>query len=726
VNNREFKVQVIETDVQWKSGLRSRLELGEDGLALFLNPAFDSWAVKGESASGGDIVVDECGQAYWTVLEIDPRDDQRRSWKLVRHNPITGLIEEALTFAGCGAIEPRELWLTPDYLWVFDHITVHPPAGPFKGRMIALSRDTYQIVDEFVITDLIDLDAEPNGKSFYALTEEDDKAFVCRYVPFQSHSKHCLALSKVKKPTAIAVSSDDQVYILDSDEGKIVRVDFDSKEETVLSTIHAAKLKDCTPSAMQIDDRGVIFIARNNPAAVYMFDGDGSLLGEMELPAGISDITGIGFAGRSVILATNLGLAKFTLTKSPIGQEGFFYSCTLDNGEVEGLWHRIALTGNLPSKSTVDVYYYASDDVALRDAFDRAINAGGVSTEEKTSRIENLLRPHWTGPETFSLAAAAEATSLQSVSSDSLDLILDPNKGRFAWFKLRLKTFDQKSRPTIRSVRIYYPRLSYLRYLPPAYRDDPVSAGFLERFLSIFETTFEGLDQEIDGLFRYFDPTLAPKDFLPWLASWVNLSLDEGLSEERIRQFIRRAPYLYSRKGTAPALTEFLRIYSGTAVHIHEFFNAVKPIILGQTDRALGRGWALLGSGPRGINVGTSSIVGYSAVRDRVSDPDEPFLPFARRFAISINMDRNEFEKRKATFERIVREQAPTHTNFTLSVTGDQKGIGQAVLGVSAVVNETKPYRVGLTQLGTASALAKGPRALRVERGAWVGSSRRL
>jgi phage tail-like protein len=726
VSNREFKVQVIETDAQWKSGLRSRLELGSDGLALFLNPAFDSWAVKGQSASG-DIVVDECGQTYWTVLEIDPRDEHKRSWKLVRHNPITGLIEEVLTFAGCGAIEPRELWLTPDSLWVFDHITVHPPAGPFKGRMIALSRDTYQIVDEFVIPELIDIDAEPNGKSFYALTEEDDKSFVCRYVPFQSHSKHCLALSKVKKPAAIAVSSDDKVYVLDSGDGKLVRVDFDSKEETVLSTIHAAKLKDFTPTAMQIDERGVIFIARNNPSTVYMFDGDGSLLGEMELPTGISDITGIGFAGRSVILATNLGLAKFTLTKNPIGQEGFFYSRTLDNGEVEGLWHRIALKGNLPSKSTVDVYYYASDDVALRDAFDRAINASGVSIEEKTSRIDNLLTPHWTGPETFSVAAAAaEAASLESVSSELLDLILNPNKGRFAWFKLRLKTFDQKSRPTIRSARVYYPRLSYLRYLPPAYRDDPVSAGFLERFLSIFETTFEGFDQEIDGLFRYFDPTLAPKGFLPWLASWINLSLDEDLPEKRVREFIRRAPYLYSRKGTSAALTEFLRIYSGKAVYVNEFFTAVKPLILGQKDHALGRGLALLGSGPRGINVGTSSIVGFSAVRDRVSDPDEPFLPFARRFSISISMDRNEFERRKATLERIVREQAPTHTSFTLSVTGDQKTIGQAVLGVSAVVNETKPYRVGLTQLGTASALAKGPRALRIERGAWVGGSGRL
>jgi hypothetical protein len=126
------------------------------------------------------------------------------------------------------------------------------------------------------------------------------------------------------------------------------------------------------------------------------------------------------------------------------------------------------------------------------------------------------------------------------------------------------------------------------------------------------------------------------------------------------------------------------------------------------------------------MRVGDTTVVGYAAIRDRVSDPDEPFLPLARRFTVSIDMDREEFLRRQATLKRIVTEQAPAHTSFTLRTTADQRTIGQAVLGTTAVVHESQPYRVGLTQLGSGSAVGKGPEVLRLERGAWVGSSRRL
>src|SRR4029078_3789781 len=46
--------------------------------------------------------------------------------------------------------------------------------------------------------------------------------------------------------------------------------------------------------------------------------------------------------------------------------------------------------------------------------------------------------------------------------------------------------------------------------------------------------------------------------------------------------------------------------------------------------------------------------------------------------------------------------------------------------GISASVNASQPYRVGLTQLGVGSAIAKGPRVMRPERATWLGSTRRV
>src|SRR5262249_3509327 len=151
----------------------------------------------------------------------------------------------------------------------------------------------------------------------------------------------------------------------------------------------------------------------------------------------------------------------------------------------------------------------------------------------------------WKGPEIFKgTTADAEAAP---------DMLPLENKGRYLWLKLRLLTFDASKRPTIRSARIYYQRMSYLRYIPPAYREDPVSAAFLERFLSLFESVFHGIELEIDQLHRFFDPKLAPPGFLPWLASWINLSVDDDLPTDRVRRLIRRAPDLYGRKGTPTA-----------------------------------------------------------------------------------------------------------------------------------------------------------------------------
>jgi phage tail-like protein len=717
----EFKVQVIETDAQWKSGLWSRLDFGAGGLSLFLNPAFEKFLF-GERAGfhGGDIVVDECGQTYWTTME-------GTEWSLFRHNPLTDQVERVLTFSGCDHINPRELWLDENYLWIFDQAE----GDARKGRMLAFSRDNWQIILEFVIDELIDVYFQPQGY-FYSIEKNNGGTRVCRYSTTMPAGKSdCFTLKNSKEQVAVAAGAEGIVYLLDAVQGRLIKFEPETKKETVLAAPQEKLLKGFKPSAMQIDKRGVIFLSSSDPASLHMFDKDGSYLGQADLPSKVTRIVGLGFnQSGGILLATDQGLAKFSLSKNPVGQEGVFYSRTLDNGQPESLWHRVALQGRIPNKASVEVYYFTSDNQALKDAYDKAFSGAG-SIEEKTNQIESMLGTSWTGPETFKglerpKARTEKPGEREPEQIDKPDLILNPNKGRYLWLKLKLTTFDQKSRPTIRSARIYYPRLSYLRYLPPVYREGPVSAAFLERFLSIFETSFGTLEQEIDQLFRYFDPNLAPKDFLPWLASWINLSLDDDVPEQRVRQFIRRAASLYSRKGTARALVEFLEIYTGKSVFITEFLRGLKPMIIGEKDSILGGGLVLLGSGPKGMRVGDTSVVGYSAIRDRVSDADEPFLALARRFTVTIDMDREEFLRRQATLTRIVTEQAPAHTSFTIRIVTDSRTVGKAVLGVSAVVHESRPYRVGLTQLGSGSATGKGPDVLRLERGAWVGSSRRM
>jgi phage tail-like protein len=107
---------------------------------------------------------------------------------------------------------------------------------------------------------------------------------------------------------------------------------------------------------------------------------------------------------------------------------------------------------------------------------------------------------------------------------------------------------------------------SYLKYLPSFLGGNE----FLGRFLLIFEQILTPVDRQIDQLYQYFDPRLAPPDFLPWLASWLGLVLDERWPEGQRRELIRAAVELYEWRGTRRGLSEFLRLYTGFAPEIIE------------------------------------------------------------------------------------------------------------------------------------------------------------
>ncbi len=743
MTDREFKVQVMETESQWKGGLRTRLAFGSDGISLFANAAFESWLIdeKWENG-GGDIVVDECGQTYWTAKQ----SGESTSWSLFRQNPLTHQIERVLEFAGCGKIEPQEMWLTGDYLWIFDRL---------ENRVLVYSRNNLQIIFEFRIGEnLIDVDLDRRG-ILCVLAREANKFRIYRHaIPPGADSQ--FKLQMVKNPVALAVAPDGAIYVLDSDRGRLIRVDPLTGKEQALGAPSEKLLQGFVPSAMQIDERGVIYLTRNDPAELHVFNGDGSYLGRtsqvnddivwqgIELPpassntccpdatadAEIKRIGGIGFdKDGGVYLSTDRGLAKFTLANNPVGQDGLFYSQTLDNGQNQALWHRLGLHGQFPTKTNVEAYYYASDDASLRAAYD-AVLIGAGSVEEKAIELEKLLGPHWNGPQTFKGSddplQEPRKSNITTSGPAPADMLFESNRGRFLWFKLKLVTFDQKVRPSIRAARIYYHRNSYLRYLPLTYREDAPSAAFLERFLSLFETVFDGLDQEIDQLFRYFNPGVAPPGFLPWLASWIHVAVDEDLPSASIRRLIQRAPALFGRKGTVAAITEFLEIYTGRPVFLVEQMRGLRPLIVGSETLKLGAGTLLLGDGLKGFRLGDTSIVGHAGVRDRVSDINEPFLPLLRRFTILIDLPREEFLWRAPTLRRIVDEQKPAYTSCTIRLTTDQMMIGKAVLGVSASVTDAQPYRVGFTPLGTASAMTPEPHLLRLERGASAGGKGRL
>jgi phage tail-like protein len=181
-------------------------------------------------------------------------------------------------------------------------------------------------------------------------------------------------------------------------------------------------------------------------------------------------------------------------------------------------------------------------------------------------------------------------------------------------------------------------RSELLNLLPAMYAND----DFMGRFLCIFEDTLKPLMQLADNLHYYFNPLTAPPELVPWLATWVNLVLDESWSMEQRRQLIHSAADLYSRRGTRRGLTEYLKLYTGIEPEVTEY---VDGMVLGSE--------TLLG-----IN---TTIAG----RERHS------------FTVTIRLQgltEEELTFKEASIRRIIESEKPAHTGYRLNLLTNGNG----------------------------------------------------
>lgn len=100
--------------------------------------------------------------------------------------------------------------------------------------------------------------------------------------------------------------------------------------------------------------------------------------------------------------------------------------------------------------------------------------------------------------------------------------------------------------------------------LPAIYQEDEFSM----RFVGGFDDVLAPIMLTLDCLIDYFDPAVAPTDFLDWLAGWVGIEIDEGWATERRRAAVATAVEMYRMRGTINGLRANLEVLSGGTVEI--------------------------------------------------------------------------------------------------------------------------------------------------------------
>jgi phage tail-like protein len=93
---------------------------------------------------------------------------------------------------------------------------------------------------------------------------------------------------------------------------------------------------------------------------------------------------------------------------------------------------------------------------------------------------------------------------------------------------------------------------------------------FAMRWMLAFDEVIAPCISSIDNIEHYFDPDLAPADFVEMLAWWIGVELDETWSEQSRRSLVSEAASLYRVRGTVAGMKRHVAIYTGVEPEIEE------------------------------------------------------------------------------------------------------------------------------------------------------------
>jgi phage tail-like protein len=344
------------------------------------------------------------------------------------------------------------------------------------------------------------------------------------------------------------------------------------------------------------------------------------------------------------------------------------------------------------------------------------------------------------------------------------DCLIRSGQGRYLWLRIDFTSTGAVT-PAVCDTRIEFPRISLRRYLPAIYGQEPVSADFTDRFLSLFDTGFRSIEWIADNLAMWFDPLATPAGFLPWLASWVGTVFDPTWPESRRRYYLKNAARLFLLRGTREGLRQQVLLFLGlsaceccqceqSCTCTPKPRNCAPPkpqacpwepprLILEhyQLRRWLFVGQGRLGDdavlwGKRIVNRAQLSENSQADAVKLIGTPDpyhDPLLVHAYRFSVFVPAACGSDPAARRSLLRMIEAEKPAHTVAQTIFVEPRFRIGfQSMIGLDSVVAR---YPAGITldqtTLGGASVIPEAPGArggpkLEIGRSSTLGQTTRL
>lgn len=359
----------------------------------------------------------------------------------------------------------------------------------------------------------------------------------------------------------------------------------------------------------------------------------------------------------------------------------------LDSGIARCRWHRVRIELELPERTGLEV---------------------SLATVEKLEAP--IADGDWQVVDAGSLAPAPA----HGAAGTTCDFLIDQPPGRYLALRLLLRG-DGARTPRIRRIRIDLPRSTGAARLPGVFREDPIGADFLERFVSLFDAAIEDLDRVIERFPALIDPTAAPAEALPWLGTFLDIALDPAWPEATRRAILAEAPALYRLRGTPGALARAIELVTGLAPAIHELAGDGTPFGRLGVARARSGGARvgevrLFGRARARLRLGASAL-GAAALHSH-GDPDRDHVAaLGWRIAVQVPGGPAATPAALERLRRLVDAQKPAHVAAAVRV-----GEARTLVGVASAVGiDTRlsgvpaSYLGSTTRLRRRTVLARGP-----------------
>lgn len=359
-----------------------------------------------------------------------------------------------------------------------------------------------------------------------------------------------------------------------------------------------------------------------------------------------------------------------------LARRGQYLTLALDSRLPGCRWHRLRVDAEVPEGTSLEIAFATTDG----------------SPADRTPA--DPLPGDWEG---FA-SGDPHPTDWSTLVPGATDSTLAAPPGRYGYLRIRL-TGDGRHTPAVHQVRLDLPRDTGVSRLPAVYSEEPTSADFTERFVSIVDAELEEIDEVIARRPAMLDADALPDDALTWLAGLLGTGFEAEMDVAQRRALLREAPALFRVRGTLAGVLRTIEVALGVTASIEELGTA--------------RPWGAVGS----AHLGSLRVFGRSRVRVRLGtsrlggsrlesegNPDHDAITYGAsqvRVHVPAGTD-------TSLVSRVLASQLPAHV--VADVVAAPPGFTATVLrlGVDTVLTPPARTVVGSVALGRGAVVAAG------------------